>query len=337
MPPVSFTPADAEALKALLPPLAFTGQEGVDVSNLLLQSYYTSYGLDFAHRYPVLAPVMGKVSAAGFDIATQYWLPVQARGTLVVIHGYYDHVGIYNKVIAFALEHGLAVLAFDLPGHGLSSGERVAIDSFDQYGDVLNALLQQARHHLPTPFFALGQSTGGAVLLNYLWRFDANNEPPLLERIALCAPLVIPRDWRKRGRLAYALLHRFLNYLPRGRSYSSHDPEFIRFIDEQDCLQSTQLSVRWVGAMKAWDETFRRWPPLARELLIIQGTEDQTVDWQYNLAQIRPRLPQAKIVMVEGAGHQLVNECPRFREQVFVTLRDYFCTMPPNPLSKQTS
>lgn len=324
MSPVSFIPAHAEALKALLPPLAFGGREGVDVNNPLLRSYCASYGLDFSTTDEALTHVMGKVRAAGFDIATQYWIPANPCGTLVVIHGYYDHVGIYNKAIAFALEQGLAVLAFDLPGHGLSGGERVAIDSFDQYGDVLHTVLQRAKPNLPAPFFAMGQSTGGAVLLNYLWRFEADYESPMLERIALCAPLIIPRDWRQRGRFAYAMLHRFVNYLPRGRSFSSHDPEFIRFIDEQDCLQSTRLSVRWVGAMKAWNEQFCQFPILGKRLLVIQGDQDGTVDWRYNLQQIQLKLPAARIVMVAGAGHQLVNEQVHLREQVFTQISRFF-------------
>jgi alpha-beta hydrolase superfamily lysophospholipase len=336
MSPVSFTRDQAELLKAALPGLAAIGHgPGVDTGNPLVQAYCAHYGLDFSLQYPDMVHVLGTVSAVGFRIATQYWIPPQARGTLVVVHGYYDHVGIYNKVIAFALAQGLAVLAFDLPGHGLSSGEAAVIDSFDQYGDVLEAILLRTRALLPSPFHVLGQSTGGAVVLNHLWRYESVRAQPVFERIALCAPLILPRDWQ-RGRIAYALLHRFISYLPRGHSRSSHDPQFLRFIDEQDCLQSTRLSVRWVGAMKAWDQEFRGWAPLARELLVIQGSDDQTVDWRYNLAQIRQQLPAAKVLMIEDAGHQLVNEREDFREQVFVALRDYFCTMPSNPLPERT-
>lgn len=328
MSPVSFSREQADALQAALPELDFASDmDGISHANPLVPLYLGFYRLDFAAQYPGLVHAMGRVTAAGFRIATHYWLPPRARGTLLVVHGYYDHVGIYDKVIAFALAQGLAVIAFDLPGHGLSSGERAAIDSFDQYGDVLESILLRAQSRLPSPWFALGQSTGGSVLLNHLWRYEARRPQPLLGPTALCAPLILPRGWT-RGRWLYMLIHRFVRQLPRGPSRSSHDENFIRFLDEEDCLQSRHLSVRWVGAMKNWDAQFQQWQPLEKSLLILQGTDDQTVAWRYNLNQLERKLPRATVKFIEGAGHQLVNERDDFREQVFVTLRDYFCTLP---------
>lgn len=326
--PPCFSLKEAEELKSILPPLEFgSAAEGVDAAHPALQAYLACYGLDFSKGYPGVVHALGCVNVGEFCIATQYWLPPGAKGTLVVVHGYYDHIGIYDKVVAFGLAQGLAVLGFDLPGHGLSSGDRAAIESFDQYADVLDALLQVARAKLPSPWFAVGQSTGGAVLLNHLWRYEANRLQPLLYRTALCAPLLLPRGWT-RGRWLYMLLHRFVKRLPRGHSVSSHDPDFLRFLDKEDCLQGRYLSVQWVGAMKNWDAQFCGWPPLDRPLLIIQGTDDQTVAWRYNLDRLREKLPQAQVELIPDAGHQLVNERDDFREQVFVTLRNYFCRLP---------
>ena len=205
----------------------------------------------------------------------------------------------------------------------------MAIDSFDQYADVLDALLTSAQHLLPAPYYALGQSTGGSVLLNYLWRYDAARTTPLLQRIALCAPLILPRGWRHSGRILYALVHRFITRMPRGRSRNSHNPDFIHFVYEQDCLQSPTLSVRWVGAMKAWNRQFRSFPPLLdKSVLVLQGTDDQTVAWRYNLRQLAHKLPRAGLYFIEGAGHQLVNESDEYRQQVIAKLQEYFCKLP---------
>jgi lysophospholipase len=324
MSPPCFTLDQAEELRSLLPELVFGPDgEGVDCDYSAAKAYLACYGLDFSEQYPGLVHALGCISALDFKIAVQYWIPPGAKGTLLVVHGYYDHLGIYDKVVAFGLAQGLAVLGFDLPGHGLSSGERAAIDSFDQYGDVLETVLQRAKNTLPSPWYAIGQSTGGAVLLNHLWRYEAECEQPVLSRTVICSPLVLPRGWGG-GRVAYALLHRFIKTLPRGRSYSSHDAEFIRFIDEEDCLQSRRLSVRWVGAMKRWDLDFGLYPCLQQRILIIQGTEDLTVAWRYNLKQIQAKLPQAQIEMVKGAGHQLVNERSDLRNQVFAQISRFF-------------
>jgi lysophospholipase len=296
------------------------------VDNPNAQTYLNFYRINFAKNLPGITHGFGTLNACGYQIATHYWMPENPKGTLLVVHGYYDHVGIFGNAIEFGLKNNLAVLAFDLPGHGLSSGEQVVIDSFDQYADVMEVLLEEAQKLLPRPFYALGQSTGGAVLLNYLWRYEAMRVNPLLGRIALCAPLVLPRGWRYSGRFVYKLVHRFIQRLPRGPSRSSHDADFNRFIDEQDCLQSSTVAVRWIGAMKAWDQQFRHFPPLNKPVLVVQGDQDLTVAWRYNLRQIRRALPNARIELVPGAGHQLVNETDDLRTPVFTAInRHFFC------------
>jgi alpha-beta hydrolase superfamily lysophospholipase len=324
VPALLFNALNSTALQQQMPEMHFdVMQDSTWVCAPEAQGYLDYYGINFARQDESLTHGFGAVDAAGFRIATHYWLPAAPRGTLVVVHGYYDHVGIFGSAIEFGLRHNLAVLAFDLPGHGLSSGERVAIDSFDQYTDVLEQVLSAAQTLLPAPFYALGQSTGGSILLNYLWRYEQARSAPVLQRIALNAPLVLPRGCGA-GKYLYALVHRFIKRMPRGASHSSHDPAFNHFVDEQDCLQSPTLSVRWVGAMKAWNQKFCAFPPLAQPLLVVQGDEDMTVAWRYNLQQIQRALPAAQITMIAGAGHQLVNETEALRAPVFAAIARHF-------------
>ncbi len=330
-----FTSQHAQELIAQIPELRFDlAHDQALVETPGAQTYLNFYSINFAKYQNYLGHGFGYVMAAGFRIATHYWLPLNPvsppKGTLVIVHGYYDHVGVFDKAIAFGLQQGFAVMAFDLPGHGLSSGEQVAIDSFDQYADVLETLLQSARHLLPAPYYALGQSTGGAVLLNHLWRYGQQPVALPFAGIALCAPLILPYGWGS-GRWRYALLHHFVKRMKRGPSQSSHDEAFNRFVDNQDCLQSRFLSVRWVGAMKEWNARFRQFPPLLtpqvgskKPVLVVQGDEDMTVDWRYNLTHIQHALPGTKIAMIPGARHQLVNEELVLREKIFMEISRHF-------------
>lgn len=322
---IQFTSSQAELLVAQMPELQFNLPHDAAWTDMdVAQDYLDFYRINFAKTQPDVTHGFGFLDACNFRLATHYWMPQNPRGTLVVVHGYFDHVGIFANVIAYGLANGLAVLAFDLPGHGLSSGERVAIDSFDHYGDVLNAILVRAQDFFPQPLYALGQSTGGAVLLNYVWRHQlAKPEAQHFYRIALCAPLVLPRAWFL-GRIHYALVHKFVRYINRGLSRNSHDKTFIDFVDYRDCLQSKKLSVVWVGAMKAWNQAFRRFTPLSTPLLIVQGTGDLTVAWRYNMNLMRQKLPNAEIQFIAGAGHQLVNESDEYRTQVFTKISSYF-------------
>lgn len=285
------------------------------------QAYLDHYRINFLRDFPEVTHGFGRVDVGDFRVATHYWLPPNPKGSLVVVHGYYDHVGVYQHAVNLALEHDYAVLAFDLPGHGLSSGMAAAIDSFDQYTDVLSALLLLSKHLLPQPLYALGQSMGGAVLLNYLWRDPVAD----FAKVALCAPLILPRGWRS-GRMLHGILRGFVRQVPRRFTANSHDQDFLDFIAQRDPLQSQHLPVVWVTAMKIWAEKFRRFSPIEKEVLVIQGTEDGTVGWRYNLGQVREKLPNAIIKMIEGAGHHLVNESTEYREQVFSHLNEYFFT-----------
>lgn len=278
-------------------------------------SYLSAYGLNFSAYFPGLHHGFGAIESGGFRIAAHYWLPRNPRGTLVVMHGYYDHVGIFGHAIRFALDHQLAVVTFDLPGHGLSSGEQVAIDSFDQYGDVLKDVLARAQPLLPEPFIGFGQSTGASVLLNYQWRFGDQPESVALQKTVLCAPLILPCGWQL-GRFAFYLVRPFVRRLARGSSNSSHDLAFIQFIRSGDPLQSRYLSLRWVAAMALWHKSVRCARLLSQPILVIQGTGDKTVNWRYNLAQIRQKIPSVDIHLIPDAGHQLINESPQYRDQV---------------------
>lgn len=327
-PPV-FTLADAAILTEHMPALTFEPQtDCLWAKNATAQQYLNYYQINFAATDPTLRHGFGRINielditrvatSTHFAIATHYWLPPAPRGTLVILHGYYDHIGVFDHAIAFGLARNLAVLTFDLPGHGLSSGDRAAIDSFDQYADVLQHILSLASTRLPAPFYALGQSTGGAILLNHLWRY-----PTFFQKTALCAPLVLPQGWGL-GRYLYLILHRWVKDLPRKPSHNSHDEHFIRFIDEQDCLQPKRLSVRWVGAMKAWHRQFLQFSPSNTRLLLVQGTADSTVTWRYNIRVIQRKLPYARCVFIPDAGHQLVNELPHYRAKVFMEIGHHF-------------
>jgi len=324
------TPKDLHELADQLPVLTFNAQGNSDwLQSTLVQTYLDDYNINFAKEFPFLVHGFGSVHAAGFKIATHYWLPQHAIGTLVLVHGYYDHLGIFDHPIRFALQHNLAVIGFDLPGHGLSSGEPAAIDSFDQYGDVLAEVLKQSAVIMPQPMYALGQSTGCAVLMNYLWRYtQTQNRLVKFIKIAFCSPLVLPRGWRglQMGSTVYAVLRHFVRQISRTFSQSSHDLEFNRFLKEQDPLQARTLPLSWVGAMKAWHEMLLDLAPLQNDCLIVQGTADMTVEWRYNMSVLQQKLPNARIVYIQNAGHQLVNESPEYRDQVFAAIEHYFLT-----------
>ena len=153
----------------------------------------------------------------------------------------------------------------------------------------------------------LAQSTGAAAVMDYLT--TVKQHP--FKRIVLLAPLIRPRAWL-RIRTAHALLHRFRESVPRTFAENSHDQEFLRF-QPTDPLQPRVIPVPWLGALRRWIPDFLRRQGSADEMLVLQGDEDGSVDWRYNLKQVQRLFPNAQLQMIAGGRHHLANESAAIR------------------------
>lgn len=306
---------DVEALKGELRDLEFAG---LAVPGSDEQAYLAFYRIDFANRIPGVVHHFGRLPAAGFDIACHFYLPPKARGTCLLVHGYFDHTGLYGKLIEHCLRKGYAVLAWDLPGHGLSSGPQASIATFEHYVDVLGAVITRYGPEIPGPLVGIGQSTGGAVLMAWAFRQQRFSAVCPFSRMFLLAPLVRPAEWTK-VRLMHTTLKPFRRSIARRFMENSGDPDFLRFLQE-DPLQSQRLPIAWVSAMRRWVRDFSAATPVDHAPLVIQGDLDTTVDWRWNLPEIRARFPRATVRMIPGARHHLVNETPELRAQIFGAL-----------------
>lgn len=277
-----------------------------------VQNYLNHYGLNFVAEELCAQHHFGRFKASGFQIATHVFEAIKPKGTVFFIHGFTDSVGLMQHPIRYLLEQQWTVVAFDLPGHGLSSGTQASIDSFDQYRDVLVVALNRCRQALPKPWHAIGQSTGGAVWLNYLGSLPNQQD---IDKVCLLAPLIRPKGWAL-AQWFFPIYRVCVQHMPRKYSVNSHDEAFLHFLQHSDPLQTRVTPMRWAGAMAQWVKLFDSFSVQTRPLLIIQGDDDQTVDFKHNIAAIREKFPHARIKMHANARHQLANESVEFRQPV---------------------
>jgi lysophospholipase len=308
---------DIDALRESLPAFDFQSRDAVPA---IANPYFDYYGLNaqniFPRQHPANIHLLGCFSSAGFRIACHYFSPPpeQVHGTAFIVHGYYDHAGLYGHLIKYCLQRNLAVVIFDLPGHGLSSGDRASIESFAQYREVFSECLRMAQKAgISKPWLAIGQSTGSAIIMDYTL---ANGEKPHpFEHIVLLAPLVRPYQWW-RGSALHTLLMPFVKTIKRDFVVNSSNEEFLRFVRESDPLQSRRLSALWVGALKRWLVEFEQYNACDIPVSVVQGALDTTVDWRYNLRAIERKFPHATTYMIADARHHLVNESQGIRERL---------------------
>ncbi|MEW6463874.1 MAG: alpha/beta hydrolase, partial [Pseudomonadota bacterium] len=203
--------------------------------------------------------------------------------------------------------------------HGLSSGARASIGDFAEYQQVLAGLFEQAAElDLPQPWHLCGQSTGGAIALDYLL---ADGKRPELGQSILLAPLVRPRAWGW-SKLSYRLLSPFVREIPRRFSDNSSDATFIDFVHNLDPLQPRSLPTSWVGALTQWVPRIEAAGRSQHSPLIVQGEQDMTVDWHYNLGVLQDKFQQPSILRLPEARHHLANESEALRKRYFDFLRE---------------
>lgn len=296
------TPVQLRQLRDELPPFVGLGLEPTG-----LPEFCRFYGIDFNTRFPGVQYRVGTVPSGSFSLAVHRWLLPGATSTLLIVHGYFDHTGLYGKLIEFGLANNCNVLMFDLPGHGLSSGDPAVIDDFADYGQAIKAVLAAAQPP-DLPLWAMAQSTGCAALVEYArhfqWPFAAT---------VLLAPLLRPAGWAQ-GRVAHAVLRYFTSNIKRKFSKNSSDPVFLEFI-RRDPLQARRLSLHWVAALGRWLASLSLGDLGVGPVLLVQGDADRTVDWRYNMQAYCQLFPGSQVEMLPGAGHQLANETTAIRER----------------------
>jgi len=291
--------------------------EKITPQAFVFEQYLDHYGLRFRTDAHQLA---GFVSAGDYEVAVQVWQPPTPLGSLFIVHGYFDHVGLYGHLIRWALSKGLAVFAFDLPGHGLSSGPAAVIKDFQEYQQVLSVLIDHAIDHMPRPWYAVGQSTGAGILADNALQKTVDFQ---FSKFVMLAPLLRITSWGA-VTITWQLLRRFQDYVPRGFGENSHDQTFMNFQQYEDPLQCRGVSTDWVGAMIRWAqrmEDAKHCDSVAP--LIIQGEEDTTVDYAFNLPVYERKFPSASIFRLPDARHHLVNESQIIRDRFFDVMGEY--------------
>jgi alpha-beta hydrolase superfamily lysophospholipase len=237
---------------------------------------------------------------------------------VVVSHGYYDHAGTWRHAIPALLEAGNAVVIYDQPGHGLSSGARASISDFGEYVDVLECVMDGCRDRSELPIVLAGHSMGCAVITEYLLERDRAHEPA---RAVFVAPLVQTSFWGL-SKVGQAGLSWAVSSVPRVFRKNSSDPGYLDFV-KQDPLHHGWVPFEWIGALKVWNERAKNFTPSSQmPVRILQGAEDKTVQWEYNLDFLKSKFPDATVQFFPEGRHQLLNEAEPLRSEVLRELVD---------------
>ncbi len=308
MPVLGAAPKDkamAACVERLRPALPSLDLDSAPAAGEDERAYRGFYGLDC----PGARQWLGALELAGHRVAVQVCEPADSRGTVVLVHGYYDHMGVWRHLLAALVAAGWRVVCYDQPGHGLSDGEPAAIADFQTYVEVLDGVAGFAAGNFPGDLQVVAHSMGAGVAADWLLQ-ERGGEAG---RVVLLAPLFHSSAWGV-SRFGHAVAGRWFPAMPRKYRRNSGAADYLACV-RADPLQYGTLPASWVEALGRWNRQVAARPPSQRPLLVLQGGDDTTVDWGYNLPLLERLFPRAEARLIPGARHQLLNESPSLREE----------------------
>jgi len=290
-------------LRSRLPPLDLAKPHSPSEDE---KAFLAFYGL----AVPGAEHWLGTRMLAGHRVAVHVFEPPQAKGTVLIVHGYYDHAGVWRQVIPSLVADRYRVIIHDQPGHGLSDGERAGIDDFQTYVEVLDGMVSFTAESFPGKLHLVAHSMGAGVAVDWLLQGDRQE----VDRVVLLAPLFRSAAWGI-SRFGHAVIGRWFRAMPRKYRKNSGDAEFLAFT-RADPLQHERVPSSWVTALGVWNRQLAKRTPSQRPVTVLQGDCDTTVAWKHNRSLLARLLPEADIHMVTGGQHQLMNDAPALRQQV---------------------
>jgi lysophospholipase len=272
-------------------------------------------------------------------------IPEAPRGTLVLLGGRGDYIERYFETTRDVLMRGFAVAMVDLRGQGGS--QRMAAEPYrdvtrnfaDFEEDVRTLMDGLVLPTCPPPYFALGHSTGGHILLRVLrkndWFMKAMLVSPLVEIVY--GPWPKPVVWLLVNAMALTRQgSRFLPGIrktPMGRADFPGNPltsDRRRWERDSSTLEAApQLGLG--GPTFAWLHAARRsltdmWKmekPSAPVLIVAAGAD--RVVGNEGIRRLARKVPGIALTFIPGSRHEILSERDEIRQQ-FLAAFDSFIT-----------
>lgn len=245
-----------------------------------------------------------------FTLHEKTWSAENAKAIVLITHGIAEHCGRYDHVAQSLVEGGYTVVAFDLRGHGKSSGKRNYINSFQDYLNDLDEMLGRVRVNYPDQsIFLLGHSMGGGIVALY-----TIEQQPDIEGILLSAPMAKVSDeispmLQKISGLLSAILPK-LPVMKLDSSGISRDPKVIEDYDTDPLNYRGSILAR-TGAelLKATKTISAGTSRISTPILIMHGTNDKITDVSGSeMLFDKVSSDDKTLKLYDGLFHEILNE-----------------------------
>ena len=249
-------------------------------------------------------------AADGWQLFERVWRRSMPRAAVVLVHGYAEHSGRYEHVAERLVNHGYAVYALDLRGHGRSEGKRAFVRSMDELVADVRDLLNRVRQREPgLPLFLLGHSMGGAIV----GRLLVDSQPEIAGVILSGAVLRGGRGFDTVAQEVFIALGRLFPRLPLsklGSEVISRDPAVREQYDNDPLVYRGRMAAGTFSAIvRAAKVIDRRMESITLPLLILHGGADALISPEGSEQLYKRAGSQDKTLKIyDGLFHEVLNE-----------------------------
>jgi acylglycerol lipase len=250
-------------------------------------------------------------AVGGLQLYEARWRPAgDPRACLVVVHGLKDHGARYGELASALAARGIVTLATDLRGHGKSGGDRVWVDSFDDYLADLDLSMQRARDTYPDrPIFLFGHSMGGTIATLFAITRKPNLQGLIISAGSLkpAASLTLPKVLEAKERSVFA--PHVLTFA-LDDSLFSRDPAVVAGMATDPMIEDGAAPARTAAELIAARERLQpREGEVRAPLLVLHGSDDKVCNPDGSKEFVRRAGSQDRTLIVyDGFYHDLLHE-----------------------------
>ncbi|OZM57350.1 hypothetical protein CIB95_07770 [Lottiidibacillus patelloidae] len=292
-------------------------RESINMLDLDTRTEISNHMENYLQYYQLFHPncsyYNGFLNVHDENVFVQLYKPSDSRGTVFLLHGYFDHLGYLSPIVKELLKMKFTVVGYDKIGHGLSTGKRAYIEDFNEYTDTLKAVVNETKKSLKGPYSIIGHSTGAATITDYVIK---NNDSHGFDKIILLAPLVRPNKWPL-TMLSSAIMKPFLKNVPR--KFKNNNAFAI--FRKKDPLQTSAIPIQWVSAMHKWHRDIESFDPIRTPITIIQGKKDKVVSWRFNCKFLLRTFVGSNIHYLENGEHHIAIENESSKKEVLKIIK----------------
>jgi acylglycerol lipase len=232
------------------------------------------------------------------------WSPDgEVRSVVVFLHGFGEHLGLYDGFARRLTADGHAVLALDCHGHGRSEGPRGEM-IWEAYAPDAATLVRMAKEAHPDVPVTLAGHSGGALAAFLV----ALRHPGVVDALVLSGAPLLPLEW----------VHQALageddeEGLDPTTLLSTH-PDYVHALMHDPLVYGGAMPPAMLESLA------RQWPEVEEGLagsrpdlpvLMVNGEVDPIVPLA-GPQEVAARLPQATLRVFAGDLHDVLNEHDR--------------------------